>query len=539
MAGTGVLEAFGLGLGIASLLTAFKGALDGYLLIESIFDKDNGLRDLILDYYIEREKLNSWGDRFHVNAASREDCLLNREPERIKRLLAEIFGRIKRCHEEAEGYLTIHQDSDHRVDYQNMLHATGDLNKHLQLDGPQVKAMSEAQMAKQQRKRVKWAIKNKEKFENVVKRLRKSNEDLLGLLTEPSLYAFVRALPAYVLANINSVFDLQQAQVMNGPENDLIRQAARLKILQSGPANSRDAELIDFQALHPAQARSTVQWSRHVHTYNNSIWAWIEWLDMGPTLMPAQKTESQNRIKTLSVMLRSAPESFDIARCIGYCNDFSKPHRIGLVFRIPQDLGMAVPMSLLDIIKRYKTEKTPPLGDRFRLAQRLATILMQLHASDWLHKAFRSDNILFFLGPAAYITKPYLAGFEYARDMSMRSIGTRPTGENGLDYYYHPEVANGFSKTLDLYSLGVVLLEIALWRPLVKPEDGASLDLHHKRFVAFATSNRDILDAAVGSTYAGVVRTCLQRSLPDPKFGAEFACAVNTQIVLPLERCSA
>ena len=35
-----------------------------------------------------------------------------------------------------------------------------------------------------------------------------------------------------------------------------------------------------------------------------------------------------------------------------------------------------------------------------------------------------------------------------------------------LDLYYHPEVTKGWSKVKDIYSLGVVLIEIAFWRPL-------------------------------------------------------------------------
>ncbi|CAN9392058.1 unnamed protein product [Alternaria alternata] len=539
MVGTGLLEGVGLGLGVVSLLAAFKSALDGYLFIESIFEQDKGLRDLVLSYTIEREKLKSWGDRFGVNAASEKDCLLDREPEPIKKLMAEIFGRIKHYHEEAENYLTIHEVSNSQLDYRKIPNPANDFKEHLQLDSVQVDAMSKAQMNKQQKKRLKWAIKNKEKFGQVVSWLRKYNDDLVSLLTEPSILAFARALPAYVIANTIHIGDLRRTQVVTGPVNDLIRQAAHLRMLQSTTANSGDAVSIDPQLLQPTQDRTAVRSSRPICIYRNIARTWIEWLDIERTLTPLQTSHAQERIKTLSVMLYSAPESFRVAKCIGYLNDLSNPHRTGLVFRVPPDLGMAVPISLLDIIKGYKETSTPPLGDRFKLAQALATTVMQLHTSDWLHKALRGDNILFFSGLAGPITDPYVAGFEYARDMNMQSLGLRPNGQNSLDYYYHPDVINGFSKTLDLYSLGVVLLEIAYWRPLgpkIPSKDKKSLDSIHKLFVESADQR---LDAAVGSIYAGVVRTCLQRKLQDTDLGAEFACAVNTEIVLQLERCVA
>jgi hypothetical protein len=122
--------------------------------------------------------------------------------------------------------------------------------------------------------------------------------------------------------------------------------------------------------------------------------------------------------------------------------------------------------------------------------------------------------------------------------MNMQSLGVQFNDQNSLDYYSHPDVINDFSKTLDLYTLGVVLLEIAIWRALASniPKDTTLLGSIHKIFVGTAGQS---LDAVVGSVYAGVVRTCLQYKLPDPNLGAEFACAVNTGIVLPLERCFA
>src|SRR5690242_21912576 len=108
--------------------------------------------------------------------------------------------------------------------------------------------MSKTQLGKKQRRRAKLAIKNRAKFEEVVRRLRKANDDLLGLLSQPSLDAFMQALPAYVLANMSKTLDLQQTRSIAGLDNDLIRQAARLKLLQSTTVDSREATCITLQA---------------------------------------------------------------------------------------------------------------------------------------------------------------------------------------------------------------------------------------------------------------------------------------------------
>jgi hypothetical protein len=539
---TAVLEGVGVGIGIASLIAAFKGAVDGYLLIESIFEEDTGLRDLVLDYNIERQKLTSWGDRFNVNAAREEDCLFHRERGPIKVLMAEIFGRIEYFHKQADSFLQTHGASDHRVDYNGLATAGTGFNKFLQLHSQEVISVSKNQMAKKQKARTKWAIKNKAKFEEVVRRLRKANEDLLGLLSEPSLYAFVQALPAYVLAHASSNTELQQAKNVAGSENDLIRQAARLKLLQSAGGQSHEATLIDALAVESSQALKGSVESRKMSVYDKVARVWVEWLGIERTLSPVEMGHTKDRIKTLSLMLETAPETFRVAKCIGYIQDQYSAYRMGLVYRIPTEIQSTGPISLLDIIKKHKEFRQPPLGDRFKLAMALATTLMQLHASNWLHKAFRGDNILFFStfsALAADISAPHLSGFEYARDTKMQSIGYRPNGQGEHDYYYHPDVGNGFTKTLDLYSLGVVLLEIAFWRPLaskIPPKNAKSLESIQQLFVASADER---LDAAVGSIYANVVRCCLTCAFPDPSLESEFACAMNTEVVLQLERCVA
>lgn len=241
-------------------------------------------------------------------------------------------------------------------------------------------------------------------------------------------------------------------------------------------------------------------------------------------------------------MLETAPESFRIVRRIGYTEDLHNACRMGLIYRSPEGSGTMAPISLLDMIKTHREIRPPSLGERFKLVQTLATTLMQLHTSNWPHKAFRSDNILFFTSFSASakdISTPHLAGFEYARDTKMQSIGYRPTGQGELDYYYHPDTVNGFSKTLDLYSLGVVLLEIAHWRPLsskIPAKDAKSLQSIRQLFIE---SSDERLDAAVGCLYAKVVRLCLNCSFADVSLEAEYACAMNTEVVLQLEQCVA
>jgi hypothetical protein len=534
------MEAAGLAIGVVSLLAGFKGAIDGYLLIRSIFDEDNGLRDLALDYKLACHCLEAWGDRFKVKAPREEDCLLYRENDATKGLMAELLGRVLKLQSDAAKFLDFHGAKDYKVDFTKLSKSLPPVSRYFHLQSPLIEAVSKEQMAKKQSHQIKWAIKNKAALKEIVDKLRQANKDLDMLLSDESRAAASKAVPAYYLAAINSVSYLQQVHNAGFLGNDLIRQGAQLKLLQSSTNGSQATQptTIRYEDLQALGTSSTYTGCRDVYVHNGVTRSWVDWLEIERTLTPVKDMHVRQRIKTLSAMLERTPDQFQVAKCIGYTEDPANAFRTGLVYRIPQEYSRAKPVSLLSMIEQCenKTLKEPPLGDKFKLAHMLATTLMQLHTSNWLHKGFRGDNILFF---TQGIARPYLAGFEYARDVNMQSIGNRPTGKNSKDYYYHPDVVHGFTKSLDLYSMGVVLLEIAYWRRLGrKAADSGATTLEAIREI-FLKSAGSRLDAVVGTIYADVVRRCLNCSLQELSDEAEFACAMNTEIVMALEGCRA
>lgn len=70
-------------------------------------------------------------------------------------------------------------------------------------------------------------MKYETKLEKFMKRLRKAKDDLLGLLSEPSLDAFIRALLTCVLTSANSPEDPQQTRKVSGTEDNLVCQGAQ------------------------------------------------------------------------------------------------------------------------------------------------------------------------------------------------------------------------------------------------------------------------------------------------------------------------
>ncbi|KAK3358516.1 hypothetical protein B0T24DRAFT_692958 [Lasiosphaeria ovina] len=336
---------------------------------------------------------------------------------------------------------------------------------------------------KKHKRRVKWAIKNKTKFTEVVTKLQEYNTKLLELLDSETEPSFKTTLPGYILALIDKAEDLNTIQALADPANVLVAHAARLKFLEpaagTGPSVSVDMLSISdftFKDPQPSQQPS----SRAIGIYNK----------VQRTLRAMLSVNSTANMRT--------------AQCIGVLEDPINSLRLGLVFQPPAKYGIIQPTTLLQMIEG-STQESPPKS----LLSAISLLL------PWLHKAFRSDNILFFGRPGDPNTlmDSYISGFENSREVTGESLG------------------QGFSKTMDLYSFGVVFLEIAYWRPLrtkiAKAKALGSLEATRKVTVASA---RDNLPAMVGSIYAEVVMKCLECAFPNES-DDELACAVGSGLI--------
>lgn len=158
----------------------------------------------------------------------------------------------------------------------------------------------------------------------------------------------------------------------------------------------------------------------------------------------------------------------------------------------------------------------------------------KLHAVDWLHKGLRSDNIIFFhngLGDTGNenrnvnLSEPHLTGFDYSRPAASASMSERPEISLADDLYRHPNVqgfsadgaaGRGFRKQHDIYSLGLILIEIAYWKPLESIigvgslKDLTAKDVLKVRDVLLSQSHLESLPSRVGDTIAQGSRACLE-----------------------------
>lgn len=331
---------------------------------------------------------------------------------------------------------------------------------------------------------------------------------------------------------------------MQRDNNQASTRIARFKALSANLGSKdykaqRDATELDAHEIEydPTVADAGVR--RVDATYRKARHVWIEWKRYTMQLVDASRNtwamheDARDRIQKLAMLLKKdgKPEEFCTVHCLGYFDDrvhrktdrFAEPH-VGLVYEKPKHCEPGtVPVSLLDLFNKAEYSK-PSLTARVYLAQRLASCLGYLHVVNWLHKGFRSDNVVIFPDETGNldIKASCLSGFEYSRlDVSGASTSIPPVRAE-WEIYRHPDYQGmkpePARKTFDVYSLGIVLIEIALWQSIgtiMKKNYTGSL-------LAIKAVKNELLDTKpeyleqvrsnAGDRYYKVVLRCLQGS---------------------------
>jgi hypothetical protein len=223
--------------------------------------------------------------------------------------------------------------------------------------------------------------------------------------------------------------------------------------------------------------------------------------------------------------------------------------RFAFVFDLPTSMSPK-PITLLQAIRDREASgdplMRPTLGQRFRTARSLSETLFQFHSVGWLHKSIRSENILLFPsirdpdddgGGDERIEYhcPYLVGFEFSRDVLDRS-NTEQDGLLERNIYRHPDRQGSptdekdpdrpFSLLYDIYALGVVLLEVGLWRSATGFEDWDTSMKADEIKEALEEHAKQRLPHYMGQDYANMVVGFLRWSF----FSGEIAGGVLNDI---------
>lgn len=190
----------------------------------------------------------------------------------------------------------------------------------------------------------------------------------------------------------------------------------------------------------------------------------------------------------LTHQAKSSLFSRGILNCLGYRDQ----PEAELVFEIPDGLTTEIQTleRLIAVDQELEGAGARPLDYRFRLAHGVAEAVLSVHALKMVHKNIRSSNIL-LLKPRGtdtmQIGNPFLINWAKLRstDMPSSMVGD----QNWLkDIYRHPrrqglQPDQRYNMGHDIYSLGVCLLEIGLWEPLiVQPGGQYMLNSRYRKF---------------------------------------------------------
>lgn len=199
------------------------------------------------------------------------------------------------------------------------------------------------------------------------------------------------------------------------------------------------------------------------------------------------------RVEHFASLLGHETSTSSLLRLRGFFEDFPRP-RIGFVYLLPAQVATnaprstLTPASLFDILRpvgRLNNYNVPPLEHRFRMALELCQGMKFLLDKGFSHRGLTSNSIFFLpkgaaggsnasaLNPATTfdLRHPAISSFDFFSEHNLEKM---PESIN-QNMYRHPDDprvkgvsqwAPQYTARFDLYSFGLILLEIGLWMPL-------------------------------------------------------------------------
>jgi hypothetical protein len=279
---------------------------------------------------------------------------------------------------------------------------------------------------------------------------------------------------------------------------------------------------------------------------SSQYWRWKESKTYGQYLNPARIPEVETRVALLAELLNASKNpDFRALRCARWFH-VPEDYQFVLEFDVPTSVSSEPKISgrynssLKSIIMNVVGAQRPSLGQRFRLGFMIANAVRHWHSVGWVHQNITSHNVMFFSCNKEFdYGEPFLQGFDFARPDLGPSIGSY-VDHVADNVYRHPDrqgpARQGHQKIHDMYSLGVVLLEIGLW------EDACITAGWKKgKDLAVMSMDQNLKAAALkrlhhyaGRDYQEAVMTCLKSSFKvdmDDALGSHLAKAFEAKVL--------
>jgi serine/threonine protein kinase len=393
--------------------------------------------------------------------------------------------------------------------------------------------------------------------------LRLLNDQLISLLPrEFQERARTRLELLLIRTEDSSFLEKTQRIFENTPTHRRIGMLATIKRM-SILASERSRERRPSLRSDPKVVQYTEAFEDHSLAIIEGRRVLVEWIRYDTYWEGPVSKEMIGRVEAIAELFNSVTKSArfrDELRLLQCSTFFHDPSRFafGLVYEFPcSPLSRDVPLkphSLADVLVASKNSRErPSLGDRFKLAYDLAVSVLDFHKVGWIHKSISAYNVAFFMaeGPKAVesVRTPYVIGFNHSRPDEPNAFSAGPDESFRHQKYRHPwygKEAVRFRPDFDYYSLGIVLLEIGLWKTLddmTKGFDTSSLDNLQERLLK---QRVPLLGHSMGDGYCKAVKTCLKGGDFGLPMGAECTAeatislhlSFEENVVEPLSKCS-
>jgi hypothetical protein len=501
------LELGGLVVGVVPILQA---AIAAWETLDDTVGFDADSEDVAIRLETVKARLGIWAAKTGLAQGELSEALVPFE-ELIARTLKRVRDLMVEVEKEGAKYGLVARPKDNEEVEERKSKAIVQMRRSLvSIVGTKVKTSVAAQIEKEataaQRsennatkasRRVLWAIRDKKRFEAFVESLERHVKslqmfvdegerkeiqqegtrlalDIIQSLSEPNaLFQIQHAsswdqdfsqVDVYALAQWKAI-KLQKAPVTGGGGGD-------------GGGQAEDWSLVGSTA----EDRCKTRFLKRGQSDPEAAYL-FEKKEYDPNIPERLKDALKESVRQLVALLggSGAKRHLHTLQALG-CVDDPDYHCWWLVFSFPLnplEVGNLVASEPLSLRTLFSLPFKPPLEARYLLAKRLVDTFARLYGGDWMHKGINSTNILFPqthsstsapMFPA--LQKALVQGFNYSRQLTQSQTIDRGKVLNNLEaaLYRHPnyqgEAASGYEIHYDIYSLGLVLFEIAVWGPL-------------------------------------------------------------------------
>ncbi|KAI9796493.1 MAG: hypothetical protein M1833_006161 [Piccolia ochrophora] len=532
-----------LGIGIAAtvlqLYTALTNAYDLYLEVRTF---PSAYREIRLALLIERQRLELWGSKMLQDRQQKEaerssqDVALWKLFEGVFRAMMSAFEGSNRTMEEYAQYAGLPKEAKLSDSDLDGLSLSSDATPKSTTTGIG--------------RKLKFILRDKKRLTQLAKDLCYWNDSLDKMTSKLEQESSRRRLRTLLSTDNTEQLHLLQAAAALLSHHDIERMANARTVIQEGYQTEKskahhdpmgydkskvtaqrrpiDYELefdhFDFQGapFMTDKPRTMARYHQEIVLVDWRSCQDMTWRKENPV---AFQSRTENLARILNGDLR--PLNLAVLHCVGYIDRNSNV--TGYAFRPPSHvLPGQEPINLHQVLSgTTRPSDVPDLGERFELAKALVSTIFEFHNMGWMHKNLQPKNIVFW--PKGDVknqwnfSEPYLLGFDISRPNHPGEVSEKPVPNTEDDVYRHPAYKGHdprpFKPPFDMYSLGVILFEVGMWRLVTadhhkgsRPNLQKQISFSDPQFIEkVVTGPVKDLKRYTGMRYQDAVVACLSR----------------------------